>query len=344
MSVPVSAGHTDEDACAEATFGGRTCTFISSSQVGIDDHYHIELAAELFEMPLTQQQLDVTQPASEKLKDLRAEHLLSCLNQVAADFPAEVLNRGINRNWNDYRYILAHLADVFRAEAASPANYLDLGSGAGVVPLVMALAGMKTTAVDTWNEYAEEFENLMGTRAQFAARFDKYGVEWVEHDLCRPPLPFSSQSFDMISLFAVLEHLPRPSIVLDEILRILRPNGLLVITVPNAANLRNRLRLLFGRTPHPDDIETWFGPVFFGHYREMTKQELTRALQGFGFSIVTAEHTSACHWNTRLPHDRWDRRFRLISWHQWAKLFYLLVTFAVPSFRYEIFVVARKNS
>lgn len=62
-------------------------------------------------MPLTQQQqLQVSSTASEKLKDLRAEHLLCCLNQVAADFPPEVLNRGINRNWNDYRYILKHLA------------------------------------------------------------------------------------------------------------------------------------------------------------------------------------------------------------------------------------------
>jgi SAM-dependent methyltransferase len=279
-----------------------------------------------------------------KAYDLRAQSLLSWLDQIANEFSGEVRQRGINRNWNDYRYILTRLADIFHAEGASPADYLDLGSGAGVIPLVMALAGLRVTAVDTWTEYAAELDNLMGTREQFMARFDRLGVRWTDHDILRPPLPFSSQSFDMISLFAVLEHLPRPAIVLEEVCRLLRPHGLLVITVPNAANLRNRLRLLVGRSPHPDDIESWFGPRFFGHYREMTMPELTRVLCRSGFSIVTAQHTSACHWNTRLPCGQWDKNFRVTSLHQLAKLFYLLLTFAVPGFRYEIFVVARKDS
>src|SRR2546421_629367 len=111
-----------------------------------------------------------------KAHNLRAQSLLSWLDQIANEFSGEVRQRGINRNWNDYRYILTRLANIFNAEGASPADYLDLGSGAGVIPLVMALAGLRTTTLDTWKEYAEELDNLMGTREQFAARYDKYGV------------------------------------------------------------------------------------------------------------------------------------------------------------------------
>lgn len=57
-------------------------------------------------------------------------------------------------------------------------------------------------------------------------------------------LPFDNASFDVVVLSEVLEHLPYPEITLGEITRILRPNGKLVGSVPNAVMLRNRLRFL----------------------------------------------------------------------------------------------------
>jgi SAM-dependent methyltransferase len=279
-----------------------------------------------------------------QLRDVSANSLLSYLEQVAEDFPDEVRPRGIHRNWNDYRFLLRQISVLMRSSAVIPTDYLDLGSGAAVIPSVMALAGLRVTAVDTWAEYAAELDNLMGTREQFAARFNRLGVRWTEHDILKPPLPFPSLSFDMISLFAVLEHLPRPAIALAETVRLLRPGGLLLVTIPNVANLRNRLRLLIGQSPHADSIDDWFGPTFFGHYREMTLAELTRILRRSGFSIVSAQMTNACHWNTRLEGGRWGKDFGLTSAPQAAKLLYLLVTSFVPGLRYEIFVAARKCS
>ena len=47
-------------------------------------------------------------------------------------------------------------------------------------------------------------------------------------------IPFPPQSFDLILAFELIEHLPKPSLFNDEVLRLLRPGGILVLTTPNA--------------------------------------------------------------------------------------------------------------
>lgn len=48
-------------------------------------------------------------------------------------------------------------------------------------------------------------------------------------------LPFAAESFDVITLLAVLEHLSNPLGMVKEIERILKKNGRLVMTVPSKA-------------------------------------------------------------------------------------------------------------
>ncbi len=70
-------------------------------------------------------------------------------------------------------------------------------------------------------------------------------------------LPFRDHSFDLVHAGEVLEHLFDPLALLQELRRVTRPGGRVVGTVPNVANLGDRLRLLAGRAPtvlglHPD--------------------------------------------------------------------------------------------
>jgi SAM-dependent methyltransferase len=173
-------------------------------------------------------------------------------------------------------------------------------------------------------------------------RFERAGIQWIKRDLLSDPLPLATNCCDLLTLFDVLEHIPKPHLLLREVQRLLRPGGLLVIKVPNAANLRNRLRLLWGRSPHPDAIEDWFSDRFFGHYREMTAAEFRRGLPLFGFEVESLKYSSACHWNTRMG-DEFDHRFRINSAKQLAKIAYFGATKVVPGFRYEILVRARKR-
>ncbi len=53
------------------------------------------------------------------------------------------------------------------------------------------------------------------------------------HKLCH--LPFPNESFEVVTMLAVLEHLHHPQAMLQEIARVLKPSGALVLTVPSHA-------------------------------------------------------------------------------------------------------------
>ena len=52
---------------------------------------------------------------------------------------------------------------------------------------------------------------------------------------------FKNESYDVVTLFDVIEHLPSPNAAIKEIRRILKPNGLLVITTPDIGSLSAKL-------------------------------------------------------------------------------------------------------
>ena len=82
--------------------------------------------------------------------------------------------------------------------------------------------------------------------------------------------PFADDSFDIIVAIDVLEHLRDDQPFLAEIWRILRPDGLAVVTVPNGdpALLANRIKFSVGMTPE-----------VYGHTRAgYTVNELSEAL------------------------------------------------------------------
>ena len=46
-------------------------------------------------------------------------------------------------------------------------------------------------------------------------------------------LPFADDEFDLVVCFEAIEHVPEPEVVLDQLARVLRPDGLLVVSTPN---------------------------------------------------------------------------------------------------------------
>lgn len=82
--------------------------------------------------------------------------------------------------------------------------------------------------------------------AAMAAARARLGVETVEVDLNRP-LPFADAAFDVVVLAEVLEHLPYPRITFGEILRVLKPGGILIGSIPLAYHLKDRWNVLRGK-------------------------------------------------------------------------------------------------
>jgi SAM-dependent methyltransferase len=100
-------------------------------------------------------------------------------------------------------------------------------------------------------------------------------------------LPFPDSSFDVAVCTQVMEHLYHPQLAAADILRVLRPGGVLIATVPNVAYWRRRLDLaLFGRwNPLGDEFavaQPWRDP----HIRFFNPGSLKRMLSSVGFSPV----------------------------------------------------------
>lgn len=78
-----------------------------------------------------------------------------------------------------------------------------------------------------------------GGRGEFAEVCREGGLEatttGIEQgvDLERDALPFDDVTFDIVTSISVIEHLRNPSLYLDEVRRVLRPGGHLIVVTPH---------------------------------------------------------------------------------------------------------------
>jgi methionine biosynthesis protein MetW len=99
-------------------------------------------------------------------------------------------------------------------------------------------------------------------------------------------LPFADGQFDVVVCVEVLEHVFLPHRVAVEILRVLRPGGVCLVTVPNVTYWRRRLEFMVGRwNPFGDGFsitQPWRDP----HIRFFTRGSLENMLLSSGFMDV----------------------------------------------------------
>lgn len=111
-------------------------------------------------------------------------------------------------------------------------------------------------------------------------RFHELDLNRVSRTPAPPASPAGDGDYDLILFMEVLEHLyTPPDLVLRHLAAQLAPDGVMIVTTPNAAWLKNRLKLLRGRNPYdllrPDPRE-------MGHIREYTKTEMEAAISAAG--------------------------------------------------------------
>jgi SAM-dependent methyltransferase len=100
------------------------------------------------------------------------------------------------------------------------------------------------------------------------------------------PLPFSDAAFDAVANLEGIEHIHRPWDFIRECARILRPDGLLVITTPNISALRSRWRWFLtgfhNKCKYPLDESH---PAWRHHVNMMSYPQLRYMLHSSGFQI-----------------------------------------------------------
>jgi ubiquinone/menaquinone biosynthesis C-methylase UbiE len=115
------------------------------------------------------------------------------------------------------RRVLSMLTGLF------PETLLDVGSGRGTFlwPLLDAFPSLGITAIDVDEQRASDLESIVrgGVGRLRAARMDAAS------------LTYSAGSFDAATLLEVLEHVPRPELVVREAVRVAR--RFVIATVPS---------------------------------------------------------------------------------------------------------------
>ena len=160
-----------------------------------------------------------------------------------------------------YRLLLRPLRNRVMPVPFSPeASVLDVGCGNGE-----RLAELRRRG------HTRLYGVELSARAARLAR-SASGAEVYEGTLECVHLP--AKSFDLVIMNQVLEHVASPSATLLEIRRILRPGGLLYLTVPNYGSVESRL---FG--------ESWVALSLPHHLHHFTRDTLLRLLLQTGFEV-----------------------------------------------------------
>lgn len=169
------------------------------------------------------------------------------------------------RGPEDERTFPLRIAAALRALGPHPKRVLDFGCGTGASSRRLVSAGHTVTGVD-----ASESGIRVARREVPDVRFHHLDSE--------AELPFEAGSFDACLCTEVIEHLLDVTGFLAEVHRVLVPGGLLVLTTPYHAWLKNLLLITLNFEHHFDPAGE--------HIRFFTRSSLTRCLREGGFETV----------------------------------------------------------
>jgi glycosyltransferase involved in cell wall biosynthesis/2-polyprenyl-3-methyl-5-hydroxy-6-metoxy-1,4-benzoquinol methylase len=165
---------------------------------------------------------------------------------------------------------------------------LDVGNAPGHVGIGLHLLGMKIQGINLNNAYVDTYPSKEW--------LNTFNV--IAHNIEMSRLPFGNDHFDAVYFTEVLEHIAvkNPFEIINDLWRVLKPGGVLVLSTPNVCNISNLYALVNGNNIF------WPSDMFYGsldrHNREYTPKEVYNAVSLAGFDNITMYGIN-CHSNWR---------------------------------------------
>lgn len=157
-------------------------------------------------------------------------------------------------------------------------HLLELGIGWGGASVALAQHDALVVGVD---DFCDDTEGQGLPQMRFLS---SHNVHVVCADVRRAPV--KPGYFHVVILNDVLEHMSVPERLLRSIHELLRPQGLLIMEVPNSVALYKRIRVFFGLSNYYR-IENFFrDEEYRGHIREYTRSEVAYMLNKTGFEPI----------------------------------------------------------
>ena len=184
---------------------------------------------------------------------------------------------------------------------------LDMGCGGGRHAFGCLRRGAVVVALDADPGEVKGVIGLMMAMVEAGEVPEGGAGAGVRGDALR--LPFPDGAFDKVICAEVLEHLPDDSSAMAELSRVLRPGGLLAISVPR-----------YGPELVNWSLSEQYHRVPGGHLRIYRRRQLLWRLEDAGLELVASHHAHALHspywWLRCLVGPENDRCFAVRSYHR----------------------------
>lgn len=192
--------------------------------------------------------------------------------------PLQDVHRVRQERAEHYRYKLAR--ELFPSTMCGK-RVLELGCGRSEFARQLAELGFEIVVTD-----------LSPSNVEFARSL---GFNAHRIDLNLGLSAFESQSFDLVIILDVIEHIVQVEFLLLEIFRVLKSGGYLILSTPNFVFFANRMRIFLGNL----SIDEGY------HFRFFTVKSLHNQLKKAGFEVED--------WRFVMPPLGLNRIWRLLG-------------------------------
>ena len=147
----------------------------------------------------------------------------------------------------------------YRAVTSASPAWIDAGCGDGALVMTATDLGFRAIGVDA--------------RADTVAALAALGFDAVRGDFVTAPLDPGAA---VVSMMDVLEHVPYPREALDRAASLLRPGGVLVVSLPDRSSASWRIMDHHGANPYWHELE---------HHHNFTRDRLASLVAEHGFVV-----------------------------------------------------------
>ena len=255
-----------------------------------------------------------------------------------------------NKNYNNHYYRSQVVRYYYTLQiilnSLPKGRTLDVGSYPGHIQYIL-------------NQMEYEVEGIDLSPDRFIEQLSECKDKTIIWDIERQPFPGDDKEiYDNLLLLEVIEHLHvNPLNLLQELNRILKFGGYILLSTPNLLQFKNRVNILLGNYALEHPLSVFEKTLIHGspgHQRLYSKMELVDMLEVYGFNVVNtwcinnnppvlnkASYTDIIDDEYHLLDGFWDENRTILGKirHKTEKLFNPLIN----NFYENIFILARKD-